>query len=175
MKVTIRKESTDDYQAIRSIIQQAFEDVKQSDHTEQDLVERLRQSDAFIPELSLVAVHEETLVGHILLTKLHIVNDSQEYDSLALAPVSVLPNHQGKGIGGQLIKTAHAIATSLGYKSIVLIGHKVYYPRFGYVQADTFGISLPFEAPLENCFAIELMENGLDGVSGLVRYPEAFF
>jgi len=175
MNITIRKETEDDYQSVRDIITKAFETVEFSDHTEQKLVERLRQSKAFIPELSLVAVEDEIIIGHILVTKLLIVSKSQEHESLALAPVSVLPAHQRNGIGGQLIRHAHMIAKSIGYKSIVLIGHKEYYPRFGYVQADSFGISFPFEAPVEHCFAIKLVENGLHGVSGIVKYPEAFY
>lgn len=145
-----------------------------SDHKEQFLVERLRKSSAFIPELSLVAEIGNKIVGHILLTKLKIKNDQNEFDSLALAPVSVLQEYQGKGVGKMLIEQAHKEAKRLGYKSIVLLGHEKYYPRFGYQQADKFGIKLPFEVPKENCMVIELMEGGLNGVRGTVEYPKEF-
>ena len=62
----------------------------------------------------------------------------------------------------------------MGYRSIVLLGHEKYYPKFGYQQADKFGIELPFDAPKENCMAIELTENGLKNVSGMVVYPKEF-
>lgn len=139
------------------------------------LVERLRQSDAFIPELSLVAIINEQIVGHIILTKIFIENKNSKFPSLALAPVSVLPEYQGQRIGSQLIKTAHEKAKTLGYQSIILLGHKTYYPRFGYRQTGDFGINLPFEAPKENCMAIELVENALQNVSGTVVYSNAFF
>ncbi len=113
----------------------------------------------------MVAELDNRIVGHILLTKLKIKNDRHEFDSLALAPVSVLPEYQGKGIGEMLIKEAHEKARELGYHSIVLLGHKKYYPKFGYKQADFFGIELPFDVPKEYCMAIELTENGLAGVS----------
>lgn len=174
MQLNIRQETSGDHAAVFKLIAAAFEHEAYSDHREQFLVERLRASDAFIPALSLVAETDEGIVGHILLTRITIKNNDQSFDSLALAPVSVLPAYQGKGIGGQLIKKAHAVATDLGHQSIVLLGHEQYYPRFGYRQAHLFGISLPFEVPKENCMVIELVENGLAGVTGTVVYPPAF-
>lgn len=174
MNVTIRQEHEDDYQAVFELIEKAFKSEQMSDHQEQFLVERLRNSEAFVPELSLVAETEQKIAGHILLTKLKIKNDQNEFDSLALAPVSVLPEYQGKGIGGMLINESHRRAKKLGYKSIVLLGHEEYYPRFGYKQAESFGIELPFNVPKENCMAIELVDNGLKGVTGMVEYAREF-
>ena len=174
MKVTIRQEKPEDFRIVFSLIEKAFKSIQFSDHKEQFLVEHLRKSKAFIPELSMVAEIENNIVGHILLTKLKIKNGQDEFNSLALAPVSVLPEYQGKGIGGMLIIEAHKKAIELGYQSIVLLGHEKYYPKFGYRQADSFGIDLPFDVPKENCMAIELTENGLNGVSGIVEYPKEF-
>jgi predicted N-acetyltransferase YhbS len=175
MKILIRQEESTDFQEVFNVIENAFRSEKFSDKREQFLVERLRKSSAFIPELSLVAVFENVIVGHILLTKLKVKNTKTQFESLALAPVSVLPEYQGNGIGGKLIVKAHKIAKQLGHKSIVLLGHEKYYPRFGYVLAEQFGIELPFDAPKENCMAIELINNGLTGVSGTVEYPKEFY
>jgi|SRR5690606_6480692 len=174
MEVIIRQEKPADFKTVFRIIENAFKLIQFSDHKEQFLVERLRKSRAFIPELSMVAELDNRIVGHILLTKLKIKNGQREFDSLALAPVSVLPKYQGKGIGGILIKEAHKKARELGYQSVVLLGHEKYYPKFGYKRADMFGIELPFDVPKENCMAIELTENGLVGVSGTVEYPKEF-
>lgn len=175
MSVVIRQEEPKDFKLVFTLIQRAFEPLVQSDHQEQFLVERLRKSDAFIPELSLVAEIDNKIVGHILLTKLKIKGDKEEFDSLALAPVSVLPQYQGNNIGGALIERAHSKARELGYKSVVLLGHQEYYPRFGYVQADKFGIEFPFEGvPKENCMVVELVKGGLTGVAGSVVYPSEF-
>jgi predicted N-acetyltransferase YhbS len=73
-----------------------------------------------------------------------------------------------------LINKSHIIAKKLGHKSIILLGHEKYYPKFGYKQAHLFGIQLPFDVPKENCMAIELIENGLIGVNGIVKYPVEF-
>lgn len=174
MEIHIRQEASKDYSSVFNLITEAFKTEVLSDHREQFLVDRLRASEAFIPELSLVAELNNKIVGHIILTKIKIKNDQKTFESLALAPVSVLPKYQGNGIGGLLIKTAHKIAKMLNYSSIVLLGHEHYYPRFGYQQASSFRINLPFDVPKENCMAIELIENGLDGVSGTVEYPKAF-
>jgi predicted N-acetyltransferase YhbS len=93
MNVTIRQESESDYKAVFDLIEKAFESEQMSDHKEQFLVEQLRESNAFVPELSMVAEIENKIAGHILLTKLKIKNDQNEFDSLALAPVSVLPEY----------------------------------------------------------------------------------
>lgn len=175
MQVTIRQEKPEDFRAIFKLVESAFAPLQMSDHKEQFLVERLRKSSAYVPELSIVAEIEGKIVGHILLTKVKIKNDQNEFDSLALAPVSVLPEYQGKGVGGMLIEQAHKKASEVGHKSVVLLGHKKYYPKFGYHQADKFGIKLPFEVPKEYCMAIELVKEGLVGVSGTVEYPKEFY
>ena len=175
MQITIRQETEADHQAIFDLIKEAFKQEVYSDHQEQFLVDRLRKSDAFIPELSLVAEIDKKVVGHILLTKIKIKNACQTFESLALAPVTVATQHQKKGIGSQLIKTAHEKAKSLGYQSSILLGHPDYYPRFGYVRADKFSIVLPFDVPKENCLAIELVNNSLGEVEGTVEYPTEFY
>ncbi|WP_407483954.1 GNAT family N-acetyltransferase [Elizabethkingia meningoseptica] len=171
----IRTENQKDFEAVSVLIQNAFEHEEHSDHREHLLVERLRKSPSFVPGLSLVAEAESKIAGHILLTEIRIKNESAETLSLALAPVAVLQEYQGKGIGSALITSAHQKAKELGYNSVVLLGHADYYPRFGYQQAHHFGIQLPFDVPLENCMVIELVKGSLQGVSGMVEYPEEFY
>lgn len=173
MEIKLRQENKNDFESVFHLIEKAFEKEEYSDHKEQFLVERLRKSEAFIPELSIVAESEGKIVGHILFTKLKVVNDADSFESLALAPVSVLPEFQGKGIGAKLILYGHEIAKELGCKSVILLGH--YYPRFGYELCEKYNIKMPFDVPAENCMAIALTENGLKGISGEVVYPKEFF
>lgn len=173
--MNIRKESPDDYLSVFNLIERAFRDEKYSDHQEHFLVERLRASEAFVPGLSLVYVLEKKIVGHILLTEIKIKNFEDEIRSLALAPVAVLPEFQGRGIGGKLIEAGHQSARDLGYQSVILLGHDKYYPRFGYRLAEEFGITLPFDVPKENCMAIELQPDALKNVHGDVVYPKEFY
>ncbi|SIT24857.1 Predicted N-acetyltransferase YhbS [Chryseobacterium ureilyticum] len=173
--ITIRQEEEKDYQQVFQLTEEAFREMEHSDHQEHFLVEKLRDSEAFIPELSLVAEDENgNIAGHILFTKLKIVNGSESFESLALAPVSVKPEFQNQGIGGQLIREGHDIAGKLGYQSVILIGHEKYYPKFGYEKTSNFGISFPFDIPEENGMAIELVPDGLKNRKGIVKYPKEF-
>ena len=172
--IKIRQERENDFSAVFNLITEAFRTEQTIDPDEPFLVDRLRKSNAFIPQLSLVAELMGEIVGHILLTKIIIKEGELEHDSLALAPVSVLPEYQGRGIGGLLINHAHERARELGHKSVILLGHENYYPKFGYQLTEKFGIQLPFEVPIENCMAIELVQDGLNNVNGMVEYPQAF-
>lgn len=171
----IRQEEENDHESVFQLIEEAFRNMEHSDHQEQFLVKKLRVSDAFIPELSLVMEDDDgEIAGHILFTKIRIENASESFESLALAPVSVKPDFQNQGIGSQLILHGHHIARELGYQSVILLGHEKYYPKFGYEKTSNFGISFPFEIPEENGMAIELVKDGLKNVKGVVKYPKEF-
>ncbi len=174
MDIEIRQEKPEDLNPVFKLLDTAFKNDKLSDHNEQFLVERLRKSNSFIPDLSLVAVVNDKIVGYILLTKVLIKNNQNQFESLALAPVAVLPEYQNRGIGSRLITKSHDIAKAQGFNSIVLLGHEKYYPKFGYVQASKFNITFPFEAPKENCMVKELVVNALVGITGVVEYPVEF-
>ncbi len=175
MKISIRQETVADYPIVFNLIEKAFRKEVLSDKKEQFLVERLRKSNGFIPELTLVAEIQQQIVGYILLSKIIIDAGTDKYITLALAPVAVLPDFQKKGIGGQLIEKAHQTAKELGFQSIILLGHEKYYPKFGYQPLHQFGIFLPFDAPKENCMAIELVPDALKNKEGNVIYPKEFF
>lgn len=173
--VIIREERQKDFEKINQVVKAAFKNVEQTDHTEHLLVERLRKSQAYIPALSLVAqTPQGEIVGHLLLSKAHIINGSQSFEVLALAPLSVAPAFQRNSIGSKLIEVAHQRAKKLGYAAIVLLGHKDYYPRFGYKKASLFGVSFSFNAPDDCCMVAELRKNALRGISGVVCYSQAF-
>ena len=176
MKINVRQETESDRTAIADVIIAAYKDVYYSNKREQIMVERLRKSSSFIPELSLVAEDDNgNMAGHILLTKLQIQHQDQSYEGLALAPLSIKPDYQNQGIGGTLIMESHSIARGLGYKYIVVLGHAKYYPKFGYELISNYTISLPIKVAEANCMIISLIENGLSGVAGKVIYPEEFF
>lgn len=174
MTIMIRQESQEDYQKTEELVKQAFSNAEFSDQKEHELVHWMRASDAFIPELSLVAVDNE-IVGHIMLSKIKIVNDDRAVDSLALAPVSVSPNHQKKGIGSSLITHTLRKAKELGYHSVIVLGHQDYYPKFGFKPASLWNIKSPFNVPAEVFMAMELTKDALKNTQGVVQYSQAFF
>lgn len=175
MEVYIRREEPSDHATVFQLIENAFREEIHSDKKEQFLVERLRNAESFIPELSLVAEVDSRIAGYIMLSEIQITSANETITSLALAPVAVLPEFQGKGIGGALIEKAHRIAKDLGYQSVILLGHERYYPKFGYRPLHQFNLSLPFDAPPENCMAVELQPDALKNKSGTVIYPSEFF
>ena len=87
---------------------------------------------------------------------------------------TVVPKYQRIGVGSALIREAHKRAGELGYKSAVLLGHKDYYPRFGYKRAIDFGIEFPFDVPSEYCMVVELAPEGLKNVHGMIKYAKPF-
>jgi predicted N-acetyltransferase YhbS len=174
MSLTIRPETPADYDRIFDITEAAFRDLDVSDHTEQHLVSRLRNSTAYISELALVAELDGEVVGHILFTRAAIDGPDRSWETLVLAPVSVAPPHQKCGIGGRLIRAGIQIAHDMGFDSINLVGHAEYYPKFGFVRASRYNLRLPFDVPDEAFMIQELRPGALNGVSGVIRYAPEF-
>jgi predicted N-acetyltransferase YhbS len=170
MDIIIRPEHPADIPAIHEVNHLAFCQAEEA-----VLVDNLRNSDAFIPALSLVAVLDDKIVGHILFTKIKI-NDApgNAHDSLALAPMAVRPEFQNQGIGGQLIRYGLKQAKALGHASVIVLGYEHYYPKFGFSPAEKWNIRAPFETPSTAFMGIELQENALKNVSGTVEYAKAF-
>lgn len=168
--MNIRQEKSSDYKEVFNLIKAAFASAEHADGNEQNLVSKLRNSDAFIPELSLVAVDNDIIVGHIMFTKIKINGKTE----LALAPLSVLPEYQRKGIGTALITEGHNIAKQLGYDCSVVLGSEKYYPKFGYINSGVFGIKAPFDVPAENYMVCALSEN-FKRLDGIVEYAPEFF
>lgn len=164
----IRTETPKDYKAIYEINHLAFKQENES-----QLIGKLRASNSFIQELSLVAEEDGKIIGHILFSKIKIIGD-QTYESIALAPMSVHPDLQKKGIGSQLVTTGLQKVKEVGFEHVIVLGHKDYYPKFGFQKASDWNVRCPFEVPDEVWMAIELVAGSLEGKSGVVEYPEEF-
>jgi predicted N-acetyltransferase YhbS len=170
MNVFIRQETKRDFSEIFVLHSKAF-----GQDNEARLVNLLRNSDTFIPELSLVGVAGNRIIAHILFTRISIVDvNKNRQSSLALAPMGVLPEFQKQGIGGQLIRYGISKARQLGHRSVIVVGHEHYYPKFGFVPARKWDIKSPFDIPDNVFMAIELVRDGLKGVQGVVEYPKEF-
>ncbi len=164
-ETTIRPEEPADFDAITRVNDQAF-----GQPNEGELVCSLRTSKEFIPELSLIAVYNGQVIGHILFT----ISTINKHVSLTLAPLAVTPEYQNQGIGSRLIVSSRERARQLGYTSINVVGHPEYYPRFGFRKASQWKLELPFEVPDEVFMALELEKNALYNISGTVVLPAAF-
>ncbi|UCF12895.1 MAG: N-acetyltransferase [Thermoplasmatales archaeon] len=164
----IRREKKGDFNSINDVNKQAFKQ-----NNESELIKRIRASKNFIPDLSLVAEVNGKIIGHILFSNINIIG-VEDYESLALAPMAVLPKFQKKGIGGRLNKEGLKKARELGYNSVIVVGHQDYYPRFGFERASKWKIKCPFEVPDKAFLAIELKDGALTEKLGIVEYPKEF-
>lgn len=137
------------------------------------MVDALRQNGKFV--LSLVAVVEGEIVGHILFTPATFDDSAPALHLLGLGPLAVKVAHQNRGIGSALVREGLDEVRRLGYGSVILYGHPTYYPRFGFRPAREFGILPDHEMRNSDAFmAIELQPGALDGVSGIAREAEEF-
>ena len=133
-------------------------------------MEALRDADAHVPELCLVAVLDGSVVGHIAFSCARLAFGAQV---LALAPMAVLPQYQRRGAGSALISAALRRAAETHFPLIVVVGHADYYPRFGFEPADALGIKAPFDVPPEAWMAYRLPAYTPEA-RGTVVYPDAF-
>ena len=166
---TTRPETEKDRRAIAEVHARAF-----GREHEAQLVERLRQGLRFVPDLSLVALYRGEVIGHILFYPVDVVNGEKAVESLALAPVAVLPEHQRKGVGSILIRQGLEAAKRLRFNSVTVLGHPEYYPRFGFQPASRWKIKAPFAGAEQALFALELREGVLGHSGGTVQYPGEF-
>ena len=169
LEVSIRPEAESDAGVIQEITERAF-----GRPYEALVVERVRQSSGFIPELSLVAEHEGQIVGHAMFSEVAIEGESRSWTVPALGPISVMPEFQKQGVGGQMLQAGLERATELGHGVVVLIGHPTYYPRFGFVPAGSLGLKCAIPVPDNVFMAYLLRPDGLEGIQGTVVFPPAF-
>jgi putative acetyltransferase len=146
VQLDIRPESREDHAAIRRVVRAAFD----KHPTVADLVDLIRESPEFVPELSLIACHSGEVVGHVMLSHAELVDEiGVRHRILTLSPLAVAPALQRRGIGSALVPAGLATAEAMGEPLVVLQGSPGYYPRFGFRDCRTLGIEidLPDWAP----------------------------
>lgn len=167
----IRPEEMNDINGIRILNQAAFE----KGENEASLVELIRDSEHFIPDLSLVAVDENgDIIGHILFSIISLVTNQGMIPTIGLAPMAVKPEYQNNGFGSALVTAGLKKCKSLGYQHVFVLGHPNFYPKFGFQPSKNFGVQAPFPVPDEVFMAIELEQGSLNGLEGKIEYPPAF-
>lgn len=164
MDLVIRAEQPADAQAIAAVVQQAFRAAPHASGTEAGIVRALRLAGAL--SLSLVAIDQDRIVGHVALSPVTISDGSQGW--YGLGPVAVLPSLQGRGIGSRLVEQALQLLRARGAGGCVVLGEPGYYGRFGF-RADP---ALVLEGVLPAYFQA-LSFTGAS-VRGTVHYHAAF-
>lgn len=172
----IRRERPEDIAAIREVTAAAFRGAEHSAPPaepggppgEVDLIDRIRADEGWLPHLSLVAVLEGRIVGHVVGSRAHL----GDVPAIGLGPLSVEPGHQRSGIGSALMHAVLAAADATGEPIVGLLGEPGYYARFGFVPAASVGVEAP-DATWGDYFQVRTLF-AYGGQRGPFRYAPPF-
>jgi predicted N-acetyltransferase YhbS len=174
--MAIRREQPADHDAVRALHRAAFRVDPGTGGTraaeevpEARLTDELRRDAGFLPHLSLVAVEDGEVVGHVIGTRAWI--EPPGVPALGVGPVGVLPAAQGRGIGTVLVHALLAVAEAADERLVALLGSPDYYRRFGFVPSTSVGIGAPDPAWGEHFMARWLAGPRSEGT---FRYAEPF-
>ena len=137
-----------------------------------ELVNGLFDDKTAEPILSLVAVKNKKIIGHVLFTKVNIAHTPVSVSARILAPLAILPEVQAKGVGGLLIKEGLDRLKKADVELVFVLGHPDYYPRSGFTPAGELGFEAPYHIPDEHAGAwmlIELSSGTIGNVKGTVE------
>jgi putative acetyltransferase len=166
--IQIRPEAPEHAAGVRAVEEQAF-----GRSGEADLCERVLAAGGVI--LSLVALDEGQVVGHVLFTPVTLESGEQRMQIAGLGPVAVLPERQREGIGSQLIRAGLEAVRQQGWPAAVVLGHPGYYPRFGFEPARRYDIRFQDpNVPEEAFMVLEFRRGALEGWAGIARYRPEF-
>ena len=166
--VTIRAERAGDEAQVREVNELAF-----GQPVEADLVDRLRRTSE--EALSLVAVDDRAVVGHILFTPVEVEGNPRPVCGMGLAPMAVRPERQREGVGSELVSHGLKLLRERRIPFVVVVGHPEYYPRFGFVPASSHGLRSQWaEVPDEAFMVLILDAEAMRGVSGTAKYGPGF-
>jgi len=165
--VRVREELPEDIKAIRSVNTRAFGRTQEA-----DLVDKLRRDCSDL--LSLVAMRQNEIVGHILFSPATIESEDNSTRGMGLAPLAVSPLYQRQGIGTILIRAGIQELKNRRCPFVIVLGHRQYYARFGFEPASRYGIRSEWQVPDEAFMILILNESKTQGISGVAKYRPEF-
>lgn len=168
--IKIRPATIEDFALIEAVHEAAFAKSDFGYNGEGQLARQLHEAgDALV---SLIAEVDGVPVGHVMFSRMRVEADGQPVIAAALAPTGVVPEWQGKGVGGQLIKAGLAALKPQGVQLGFVVGHTDYYPRFGYSAA----LAKPYDSPYAGPYfmAVQLDSNLKAPKAGKAEFAPAF-
>jgi putative acetyltransferase len=157
----IRQTNDQDLAAIISIHESAF-----GQNDEALLTANLLNDPSAVPRLSLLALDDGLPAGHVLFTRAIVSGAKASVKASILAPLAVIPEVQGRGLGGELIRNGlHQLADE-GTDLVFVLGHPGYYPRFGFGPAGARGLIAPYPIPPQHADAwmVQELKKGVLGI-----------
>lgn len=174
MKFKARQALESDNPAISALVFVAFGEVEGQEIS--NLISDLLKDESAQPLISLVATAHDKVVGHILFTSAKIKHSHRMVPAAILAPLSIHPEYQNQGIGVQLIRKGIKQLKAIGVEMVFVLGHPGYYPKHGFLIAETRGFEAPYPISPENSEAWmvqELKPGIMEGLKGKVICAEA--
>jgi putative acetyltransferase len=166
--VIVRAETAADHDEIRRINDEAFGETLES-----ELVDAIRSSDRFVPDLSLVAGSRGQTLGHVISSYVDLEPGARRL--LQVGPLAVLPSHQRRGVGSALMEETIRRADERGEPVLLIEGDPRYYGRFGFTRADALGIDPPAEAYGPQYFMLRPLTQYDASLRGRAVYPPETF
>lgn len=165
--MTVRRARAADWDAILDVHRIAFggEDVPR-------LCAELRAEGLVVPSLSLVAVEDDRVIGHVMCSRVGLEGSNRR--PLQLSPLGVLPERQRRGVGSALVRETLERVGALGEPLLLVEGSPDYYGRFGFVRADELGLLPPPEALYDWAFQMAVLDETAELPRGQVVYPGPF-
>ncbi|MFD1455023.1 GNAT family N-acetyltransferase [Levilactobacillus lanxiensis] len=165
-----------DFKQVDQLVSAAFAPVEESDGREVDLIHQLRSTYEYQGSLEVVAKPAvDQVVGHGLLSPVTIRGNQHKTAVVALAPLAVHPDWQGKGVGSQLLSELETRARQAGFPAISVVGDMNYYGSRGYVMAEDFAIHNTLPVPMGSHLIKPLTAGALAHVGGMLEYPGVFY
>jgi len=168
--MNIRQTEPSDEAAVRAIHSAAFG--PKEGPAIADLAVALLGDPTAAPLLSLLAFDDQTPIGHVLFTRVVIADDDPSPLAHILAPLAVLPNRHGRGVGGDLVRQGLAQLAESASELVFVLGWPEYYPRFGFQPAGRLGLVAPYPIAPENAPAwmvLELQPDRIGAIRGTVH------
>lgn len=175
-RMALRPEEPADVAAVADLTDAAFTSLppgipghgQEAPTVERRLLEELREDGDLLPTLTLVAVVDDAVVGHVACSRATLAGRP----SIGLGPISVRPDLQGRGIGAALLTAVSVTAEEAGEPAILLLGDPGYYGFFGWLPAASLGITAP--GPWGDAFQVKPLRSWRDDLAGPFVYAPAF-
>jgi putative acetyltransferase len=170
--VLIRQEIPNDHAAVADLQQLAFGDGAP------DAAAYVADLRALLDArlgLSLVAIDENEVIGHALFTSNLLDTPKQLMEVQVLSPIGVMPERQGHGVGGALIRSGLDNLAKLGVPMVVLEGSPTYYSRFGFTSGRQLGLRRPSLRIPDAAFQAKTLPTYRPWMTGTLVYREVFW